>query len=323
VDTFSNYVESLKAAGEATRLRLMMLLRTGELSVKDLTLVLDQSQPRVSRHLRLMAEAGLVTRYAEGSWAFFRLSGLNGASAAIARMLDGIDPDDPILVADRERLAEIRAGHRARAAAYFANVAKSWDKTRSLHVPEADIEAAILEIVGGADLGLCLDLGTGTGRMLELMAPSARKCVGIDSSRAMIAMARAKFADPGSASISVRLGDIERLNDYKGRADLVVLHQVLHYLDDPGAALASVGGVLKPEGVALLVDFAPHSHAFLAREQAHRRLGFSNDQIAVLAHQGGLKIAHLRQFPSKLKGKDGLTVCLWVLKKMVKGTGHD
>ncbi|NOZ32872.1 MAG: methyltransferase domain-containing protein [Alphaproteobacteria bacterium] len=295
-----------------------MLLRTGEISVKDLTLVLDQSQPRVSRHLRLMAEAGLVTRYAEGSWAFFSLKGGHGAAMAIGRVLQDIDPNDPVLVADRERLGEIRAGHRARAAAYFANVARSWDKTRSLHVPETDIEAAILDLVGGTKIGLCLDLGTGTGRMLELLGPKAGQCVGIDSSRAMIAMARAKFSDTAANDISIRLGDIEHLEEYEKSADLILMHQVLHYLEDPGAALASVRGALKPGGTVLLVDFAPHAHRFLASEHAHRRLGFSNEQIASWAVATGLGVTHCRQFPSKLKEKEGLTVCLWLLKETDK-----
>ncbi|HUV32760.1 MAG TPA: metalloregulator ArsR/SmtB family transcription factor [Devosiaceae bacterium] len=306
------FVEVLRAAGEATRLRLLALLAHGELSVKDITEILGQSQPRISRHLRLLAEAGLVRRHAEGAWAYFRLSDQPSGSALVTEFIGRVDPDDPVLAGDRARLEAVRAEHQQRAAAYFAKVAESWDRLRSLHVPESAVEAAIVEAVDDGPVDLCLDLGTGTGRMLELLAGRYGRGIGIDSSREMIAVARARLEGLSRRNAQARLGDIAGLDDYAGAAALIVVHQVLHYFDDPGRALKQARLALAPGGRVLVVDFAPHKFEFLRDEQAHRRLGLSNEQMAQWARGAGLEIARFRAFPSGA-GDSGLTVCLWLL----------
>ena len=305
-------VEVLRAAGETTRLRLLALLAEGELSVKDITEIVGQSQPRVSRHLRLLTEAGLVRRHAEGAWAYFRLTDSPEAGAILANVLERIDRDDPTLAADRQRLAAVRLDHRQRAAAYFAKVAESWDRLRTLHVADATVEDAILSALPAGGIDLCLDLGTGTGRMLELLRERYRRGVGIDSSREMIAVARAKLEQLPRRPAQARLGDIARLDEYEGAADLVVIHQVLHYFDDPGRALKQARLALAPGGSMLVVDFAPHKLEFLREEQAHRRLGLSEEQMRVWAAAAGLEIASFRSLPSRA-GDKGLTVCLWLL----------
>ena len=305
-------VNVLKAAGEDTRLRLLALLADGDHSVKDLTEILDQSQPRVSRHLKLLADAGLVQRHAEGAWAYYRLAP-DGQGAELARWLTArVDPNDPDRRRDRARQAEARAGQQALAADYFAKVAESWDLLKTLHVPEAAVEAAVLAELGGRTVDLLVDLGTGTGRMLEVLAPAYKRGVGVDSSREMLAVARSRLAAAGVAHAQVRLGDIGALDPAIGPADVVVIHQVLHYFDDPGRMLAQARRLLKPGGEILIVDFAPHDLEFLRSEHAHRRLGLSREQMSDWAAIAGLDVLGMRDFPSDTKDR-GLTVCLWHL----------
>lgn len=302
----------LKAAGEVTRLRLLALLAEGELSVKDLTEILGQSQPRVSRHLKLLADAGLVARNAEGAWAYYALAD-EGAAAELSRWLVAhFDPNDPDRVRDRARLDWVRNAQQEQAASYFAKIAESWDAQRNLHVPESAVEAAILDAVGSRKVDLLLDLGSGTGRMLELLSDHYRRGVGVDSSREMIAIARAKLVAAGINHAQVRLGDIANIDPAIGQADIIIIHQVLHYFDDPGRMLASVRSALKPDGELLIVDFAPHELEFLRTHHAHRRLGLSDAQMAGWARTIGMKVDMLKTFPND-NDEEGLTVCLWRL----------
>jgi ubiquinone/menaquinone biosynthesis C-methylase UbiE len=305
-------VGALRAAGETTRLRLLALLADGEHSVKDLTEILGQSQPRVSRHLRLLADAGLVYRNAEGAWAYYRLA--DAGTGDLARWLVArLDANDPDRMHDQQRLEAVQAAQQAQAAAYFAKVAGRWDELRQLHVPEEAVEAAILKALKGKTVDLLIDLGTGTGRMLELLRDHYKRGVGIDASREMIAVARAKLAHQQIGHAQIRLGDIANLDAATGKADIVVLHQVLHYFDDPGRMLAAARRVLKPGGEMLIVDFAPHDLEFLRSAHAHRRLGLSETQMAGWARAAGLGVAKLTTLPPG-KGEGRLTVCLWRLK---------
>jgi ubiquinone/menaquinone biosynthesis C-methylase UbiE/DNA-binding transcriptional ArsR family regulator len=304
-------VGALRAAGEATRLRLLALLADGEHSVKDLTEILDQSQPRVSRHLKLLADAGLVTRNAEGAWAYYRLADSEAAAELGRWLVARLDVDDADRARDRARLDAVRSTQQMQAAAYFAKVAGRWDQLRQLHVPEEAVEAAIRKALEGKVVDLLIDLGTGTGRMLELLKDHYRRAIGIDSSREMIAVARAKLAAANIGTAQVRLGDIADLDANAGRADLIVLHQVLHYFDDPGRAIMQARRALSPAGEMLIVDFAPHDLEFLRHEHAHRRLGISEGQMTGWSRSAGLKVEQLTMLPPT--GAEGLTVCLWRL----------
>ncbi len=307
-------VTALRAAGEGTRLRLLALLAHGEHSVKDLTEILGQSQPRVSRHLKLLADAGLITRNAEGAWAYYGLAE-TGEGAALAHWLVGrLDRDDAELARDRARLEWVRAAQQKQAATYFAKVAADWDFLRALHVPESAVEEAILAAIGARRVELLLDLGTGTGRMLELLAGHYRRGIGIDSSREMLAVARAKLAAAGIGHAQVRLGDIADLDPSVGRADLIVLHQVLHYFDDPGRLVAAARNSLRPGGEVLVIDFAPHELELLRSQHAHRRLGLSDAQMAQWARAADLRVEAVASFPNP-SDSSGLTVCLWRLSE--------
>ncbi len=302
----------LKAAGEGTRLRLLALLADGDHSVKDLTEILKQSQPRVSRHLKLLADAGLIQRNAEGAWAYYGLAE-DGDGAALAQWLIArVDPNDADRRRDIERQQAVRAAQQEQATQYFAKVASSWDLLKTLHVPEEAVEAAIVEALGGRKVDTLIDLGTGTGRMLELLSGSYKRGIGLDSSREMLAVARSRLATSGIGNAQVRLGDIGDPDVVVGPADVIVIHQVLHYFDDPGRMLGQARRLLKKGGEMIIVDFAPHDLEFLHSEHAHRRLGLSQTQMSGWAAAAGLQIAASREFPSQ-DTPNGLTVCLWRL----------
>jgi ubiquinone/menaquinone biosynthesis C-methylase UbiE/DNA-binding transcriptional ArsR family regulator len=308
--SFSALTTTLKAAGEATRLRLLLLIAEAELTVSDLTAILRQSQPRLSRHLRLLAEAGLVQRYREGSWAFFRL-GERGSVADIARALIArLDPDDPIIARDRERLAAVRAARAAAAQNYFRRHAAEWDRIRRLHVADAAVEAAIRAALGDAPIRSLLDLGTGTGRMLELFASDIESGLGLDLSLDMLALARARLDRAGLKHCSVRHGDIYDLGLPRDSFDVVIVHQVLHFLDDSARALREAARVLRPGGRLLVVDFAPHDLEFLREEHAHCRLGFAAETVQQWMQAAGLDVVRQQTLPPGPEGK--IAVSLWL-----------
>jgi ubiquinone/menaquinone biosynthesis C-methylase UbiE/DNA-binding transcriptional ArsR family regulator len=310
--TFAGLTATLKAAGEATRLRILALLAEAELTVSDLTEILRQSQPRLSRHLRLLAEAGLVERFREGSWAFFRL-GERGDTADIARALIArLKLDDPIIARDRERLAAVRAARGAAAQNYFRRHAAEWDRIRKLHVADAAVEDAIRGALGEKPVRALLDLGTGTGRMLELFANDIERGLGLDLSLDMLALARTRLDRAGLKHCSVRHGDIYNLALPRDSFDVVIIHQVLHFLDDSPSALGEAARVLRPAGRLLVIDFAPHDLEFLREEHAHRRLGFAAETVTQWLEAAGLDVLRQQTLPPGPEGK--IAVSLWLAR---------
>lgn len=310
----SAVLAGLRAAGEPTRLRLLALLATGELTVTDLTEILGQSQPRISRHLKLLVDAGLVERQREGSWAFFRLAS-DGSGAGLARdIVDRLAEGEPALAADRERMTEVRAQRDARASEYFKTHAERWDQIRTLHVEEAAVEAAIREAAGPGPFRALLDIGTGTGRMIEVLGPSADRMVGVDMSPDMLSVARSRLAACGLNRALLRQGDIYALPVSPGGFDLVVIHQVLHFLDDPARAIRQAARALAPSGRLLVVDFAPHELEFLRETRAHRRLGFATDTVEGWMRQAGLHPEAHRDLTPPDGAGDKLTVSLWLAR---------
>ncbi|MBX3576800.1 MAG: metalloregulator ArsR/SmtB family transcription factor [Rhizobiaceae bacterium] len=307
--TLEAMVDTLKAAAESSRLRILALLTRGDLTVTDLTDILNQSQPRVSRHLKLLMEAGLIDRYQEGSWAFFRLSDSDVARDFVSGLVGRVHDGDPQIERDLERLGSVKQRRQERAAEYFSANAASWDELRSLHAPDQAVEAALTELVGKRPFQAMLDLGTGTGRLLELFAPLYRRGVGIDMSREMLAVARANLERAGVSHAQVRQGDIYAPPVERDAFDLVTIHQVLHYLDDPALAIREAARTLRPAGRLVVVDFAPHALDFLRDEHAHQRLGISDRQIADWFAEAGLDLEASQEFEPRGEGR--LTVKLW------------
>jgi ubiquinone/menaquinone biosynthesis C-methylase UbiE/DNA-binding transcriptional ArsR family regulator len=308
---FDTLLGALKASGEPTRLRILAVLAEGELNVTDLTDILGQSQPRVSRHLKLLVEAGLVERIREGSWAFFKLADGTLKGGILADLVARLDRTDRALARDRSRLVEVRRSRAAEAGEYFRKHAGDWDRIRALHASDDLVEAALREIVGERPVGALLDLGTGTGRMLELFAPLAARAVGVDASAEMLAVARAHLERAGIRNAVVRQGDLFALPVEPGAYDLVIIHQVLHYLDDGARALREARRALRPGGRLLVVDFAPHDLEFLREDFAHRRLGFPRDAVEGWMEAAGLEPHGFREVRSQGPAQR-LTVSIWV-----------
>lgn len=302
-------VELLRAAGEPTRFRILALLAREELAVAELTRVLGQSQPRVSRHLKLLVAAGLVERFPDGAWVFYRLAGQAPERAFVDQTLALISAGDPIAARDAAALENVRAERSKAAADYFAQNAERWEELRSLYVSEADVEARILRAAGKGPFHRIVDLGTGSGRMLRLFAPSAKAALGLDLSQQMLNIARQTTADAGLKHCELRHGDVFATHLPGGWADLVVIHQVLHYLNDPAAAIAEAGRITAAGGKLLIVDFAPHALEYLREAHQHRRLGFSDEEMARWLSAAGLAAATPISLPPA--SGEGLTVKIW------------
>lgn len=310
-------VDILKAAGEATRLRLLVLLSAGDLTVTDLTDILGQSQPRISRHLKLLAEDELVERYQEGAWAYFRLRRDGAAAELVRAILATTDPADPVLVRDAQRLVAVKQTRSERAQAYFSRNASEWDELRRLHVSDEAVEAALLDAVGAVRVGSLLDLGTGTGRMLQLLEHLYDYGTGIDASRDMLTVARANLDKDGIVKASVRQGDIFNLPVDGQEFDLVTIHQVLHFLDQPQLALSEAARVLKPGGRLAVIDLAPHALDHLREEHAHVRMGFSHDVMAEWLGKAGLTVERIIDIPPGGQAERALTVTIWLARSPV------
>ncbi|MEJ6788420.1 metalloregulator ArsR/SmtB family transcription factor [Brevundimonas sp. BR2-1] len=303
-------IEALRAAGEPTRLRVLSLLAGEELSVMELSRILEQSQPRVSRHLKLMADAGLIERFPDGARVFYRLSSDPLARRLVDTVLDLLE--DAAHDADDRRLEDVRRDRGAAASAYFERVAPQWDRIRSLYVCETAVEAAIKKAAGEGPFERVVDLGTGSGRMLTLLGKTAKMSVGLDLSQNMLNIARANVTKAGLDKVELRHGDIFATRLPEHSADLVLVHQVLHYLADPAAAVAEAARLVMPGGRLLIVDFAPHQLEHLREEHQHRRLGFSDTEMRRWLADAGLRPSAPIALPPDT---DGLTVSIWTAER--------
>jgi ArsR family transcriptional regulator len=304
-------LDIFRALADGTRLRILALLRSMELSVGELAQVLGQSQPRVSRHVKILCDAGIAERRKEGSWVFVAL----GAASKVDPVLASLDQwgklePDHWAVADAARLAAVRADRASSAAGWFEANAGQWDAIRSLHIAESEVEAAMSAVLGDAPIGQLIDIGTGTGRMLELFAGRAKTALGIDRSSEMLRLARAKLSERGLVNTELRQADLYALPLGDGEADAAILHHVLHFAQQPGAAIAEAARVLSDGGRLLIADFAPHDREELRTRDAHTRLGFSDEQIAAWFDAAGL-------IPARTETLEGgeLTVKLWLARK--------
>ena len=299
-------LQSLKAVAEDTRLRILALCGQTELSVSELTSILNQSQPRVSRHLKLLVEAGLLDRFREGQWAFYRASEKDLPNGFAPALLALIPFDDPVFERDRARLEMVRQERASKAEAFFKENAAEWDGIRRLHVDDASVEEALLELLPDRPGWEHLDIGTGTGRILKIISPKAKRAVGIDLSLEMLTVARSTLAGPEFANCRVRHGDMQQLPLDDDSFDVVTFHLVLHYAERPELVFSEATRPLRPGGKVIVVDFAPHDESHLRTEHAHRWLGFTdNEMYNWFAHAGLVPedTVHLAGNP--------LTVSIW------------
>lgn len=312
-------IDSLRAAGEATRARVLALLSRGELSVGELAQVLGQSQPRLSRHMKYLTSAGLVERMPEGAWVFYKLPRKGVGRELVDTVLSLVDLNDNALKRDFQRLDEIRQLRQKEAGAFFERSAKEWDAIRALHYPEADIETAVLKILGKGPFERVIDMGTGTGRMLSLIAPFAKSADGIDLSHQMLTIARSNLSAEQYAHVDVRHGDAINTPFEDESADVVIIHQVLHFLDEPERAILEANRLLKAGGRLLVVDFAPHNLEHLRTDQAHRHLGFADQHFEEWCDSAGLLVGPHEKFDAPAKTIEteqaGIAVNIWTAQK--------
>ncbi|MCC2979900.1 MULTISPECIES: ArsR/SmtB family transcription factor [unclassified Sphingomonas] len=308
-------LETFRALADSSRLRILRLLRSMELSVGELALVLGQSQPRVSRHVKILCDAGLTERRKEGSWVFVAL-GAPGLVEPVMAAIDALDGKaaDAEGATDAARLAAVRADRAASASQWFEAHATEWDAIRSLHIAESEVEGAMRRLLGDEPLGRLVDIGTGTGRMIELFAPRASTALGIDRSSEMLRIARAKIGERGLANAELRQADLYSLPVSDGGADVAIVHHVLHYAQQPGAAIVEAARALAPGGRLLIADFAPHDREELRAKDAHTRLGFSDAQIRGWFDTAGLAVEQTET----LEGGE-LTVKIWLGRKPAPG----
>lgn len=309
-------IESIfRALADPTRLRIMRLLGAMELAVGELAQVLGQSQPRVSRHVGILCDAGLAERRREGSWVFLRAASSSDRTSplteATQRLLAVAERADPQFARqcedDRRKLSAIRSARENAAEGYFARHADEWDDLRRLHSPDRMVEQALVDALGDEPLGQVLDIGTGTGRMAELFAERADRMVALDKSLEMLRIARAKLQHLPTEQVELVQGDLAALPFDADQFDTILLHQVLHFAQEPEIALAEAGRVLRAGGRIAIVDFATHENEELRERHAHARLGFSDQQMADLMRRAGF----VPQPPASLEGGE-LTVKIWI-----------
>ena len=299
-------LSGLRAVGEPTRLRLVALCAHGELSVSELTQILSQSQPRVSRHLKLLVEAGLLERFREGAAVYYRLADRTDQAFLARTVVDLLPDDDSELNRDLQRLDQVKQKRADLAHAYFSENAARWSEIRALHVPEEQLEKEFVKVIGSHPVTDFLDIGTGTGRILELMAAKVERGMGIDVSAEMLTVARTNLESANLRNVHVRQGDMYNMPVDDQSVDLATLHLVLHYSDDPGQVIEEAARVLRPNGRLVIVDFQSHNEEQLRSEHRHHRLGFDDDEIKDWLADSGLQA----DTPVGLKG-DPLTVKIW------------
>lgn len=305
----ANMLDIFRALADPTRLRIIALLRAMELAVGEIAQVVGQSQPRVSRHVRILVESGLVRRRKEGSWVFLHLT-QDEWTAPLLKYFDVMNPSESEALwmkADLARLAAVRNDRAMAAEAYFAQHADEWDAIRSLHIAEADVESAMQRILEQDAIGRLLDIGTGTGRMIQIFGPAAQQVTAVDRSPDMLRLARAKLPQSGADKYALLMGDFYQLPLHEQSADTVILHQVLHYAHQPEAVILEAARVTETDGRLLIVDFAPHEHEELRVRDQHARLGFSDEQIGDWFAAAGFELEAVDALPGGV-----LTVKLWL-----------
>ncbi len=304
------FLRGLRSAAEPTRLRILALCARGDLTVSELTTILGQSQPRVSRHLKLLVEAGLLQRFREGTWAYYAIGEREPEERLVRALLNLIPAENGTLTRDLERLDEIKKARAAVAGEFFRQNATQWDRIRKMYINDLEVERALQELIRESDVRDLLDVGTGTGRILEIFGRSINRGVGVDLSREMLAIARVNLEKQGLNNCHVRYGDMNQLPFGDEKFDAITFHLALHYAEDPADAIREAARYLEAQGRIIVVDFAPHNEKSLQTEHAHRWLGFDDEEIGEWFAAAGLAIRTMKRLPG-----NPLTVCLWSAEK--------
>jgi SAM-dependent methyltransferase len=306
-------IQALRAAGEPTRLRILLMLEGGsELTVSEICRVLAQSQPRVSRHLKLLCDAGLLVRQAEATSAYYRHGRSPFAQQFLASLAPLAGEDAAVTIRDQAQLAQIRANRAELAARSFERIALEEEVLRGRVVNQPAVEAVMLALTAEQPVDRLLDIGTGTGRVLELFSPHVASGTGIELSREMLNLARTQLEAKHIRNCSVRHGNAYDLDVDLGSVGLAVLHHVLHFMDEPARAIEQAARTLRANGRLLVVDFAPHHLDALRTDHGHRRLGFADGEVVRWCRDAGMASVTVTHVEGPEPGPDSLTVTVWV-----------
>ncbi len=317
--SLASLVEISKALGDEARLRILALIRNAEMSVKDICDILGQSQPRVSRHIKILADADLIKRTKEGAWLYCKLNRSGAIGYFITSYLDNVDDQDAVFASDLRRFETIVSQRIADADRFFEENAQEWDRIRELQIPDTLLDQEIQDHIGKEQIENLLDVGTGTGQMLEILHGRYQKATGIDMSSAMLRVARGRLAKLQTSNVSFQQLDILSIGKDLGQFDCVICHHVLHFIPNASEAIARMAECVKANGRLIIIDYLPHSIDFLAQDYHHMWNGFPPEEMAKWFSQNSLSLQHMQSYQADLKSKkkqsDSLIVGLWVAQK--------
>ncbi len=270
-------LETLKALADPCRLRLTAVLLSGEFTVQELTRIMDMGQSRISRHLKILTEAGVLTVKRQGTWSYYR-------AGEECRFFSAIRPAferELEMLTERSRdmaaVAEVLEERRRRSQEFFDRHARQWDDLARTLLPVPEYHKRLIkQVPEGVTL---LEIGIGTGALLIELAARAANVIGVDHSPAMLEEARRRLANDGVSSVELRLGEMSHLPLSDGSVGCVVANMVLHHAADPAAVLAEIRRVLVPGGVLLLADLARHEREAAREQLADQWLGFEENEL--------------------------------------------
>jgi ArsR family transcriptional regulator len=267
-----------KTFSDPTRVRVLALLEQEELAVQELMDALGMAQSRVSRHLAILREAGLLEDRRDGTYVFYRFAvPAEGPWREAWELVRRELATDPVRQRDRAALAQVMEARAARTRSFFDAVGPEWDALRKV------FDDDVLRARAGARLvdprTVVADVGTGTGILAVELARLGLRVVAVDHSARMLAAARSKLEAEGLSGVELRQGEASALPIGDAEVDAAIVHMVLHYLPSPGEAIREMARVVRPGGVVVIVDFVPHEHEWMRQELGVTWLGFAWDEV--------------------------------------------
>lgn len=303
-----------KALADETRIRLINILQTNEFSVNEIVALMEMGQSRISRHLRILTDAGLLTCRRDGVWALYRTTP-NGSGKALLDSLRFLLDNESLLLQDLQRAFRMVEERKNRSRHFFNTIAPDWDFLKKQILGDFDLNSALSVHI--PPHGSIVDLGCGTGDFLTTISNGSRKLIGVDSSAKMLEQVRLRFqAESGKPEL--RLGELEHLPLKDKEADCVVVSMVLHHLLHPGAALQEIHRVLTPGGRLVIADLDKHQDEKMRTRYGDRWLGFSREEIESLLYENGFE--RIQMVKHKLKGP--LALHVFRAEKRKPGQGH-
>ena len=284
-------IDTFKALADPCRARLTAVLLSGEFTVQELTRIMGMGQSRVSRHLKILTEAGVLSVKRQGTWSYYRAGEestfFSGIRPAFERELSSL----PERCRDLAAVSKVLEERRRRSQEFFDCHARQWDDLARTLLPVPEYRQRLLQLVPeGASV---LEIGIGTGGLLTELTSRASRVIGVDHSPAMLEEARRRLNDRGIGGIELRLGEMSHLPLSDASVGCVVANMVLHHAADPPAVLAEIRRVLAPGGTLLLADLARHERESAREQLADQWLGFEDNELTEWLRRAGFTIINI------------------------------